>query len=269
MGDKGRRQKEEGRRTGGTESHPRVSAFCLLPSALVVIYHRLLKAYGPQGWWPGETPFEVAVGAILTQNTAWTNVEKAIAALRRAGALSFRGMRRLAERELAALIRPSGYYNQKAKKLLAFLDWLEASGGRAGSVRRALAGPIDEVRASLLAVHGVGPETADSILLYAGGRAVFVIDAYTRRALSRHGMPGAAAAPYEELRELFESSLPRDAALYNEFHALLVRLAKERCHKRAPRCSSCPLDQAAFTLNAEDAEVRRGRGGRQPGCFHD
>ena len=228
------------------------------------MYERLLAVYGPQGWWPGRTPFEVAVGAILTQNTAWTNVEKAIAALRRAGALSFRGMKRLSERRLAALIRPSGYYNQKARKLRAFLDWLGERGGRSGSLRRALAGPLEEVRESLLAVHGVGPETADSILLYAGGRAVFVVDAYTRRALSRHGMPGAATAPYEELRALFESNLPRDAALYNEFHALLVRLAKERCHKRTPRCSGCPLHPPTARLNAEDAKVRRGRRGAAP-----
>jgi len=179
------------------------------------MYRRLLAAYGPQGWWPGDTPFEVAIGAILTQNTAWVNVEKAIANLKRAGALSFRGMRRLSERRLARLIRPSGYFNQKAKKLRALLAWLEARGGASGSVRRALAGPLAEVRESLLEVHGIGPETADSILLYAAGRPVFVIDAYTRRALSRHGMPGAIAADYEELRARFESSLPRSVPLYN------------------------------------------------------
>jgi endonuclease-3 related protein len=204
-------------------------------------YRLLLAHYGPQGWWPGDTPFEIAVGAILTQNTAWSNVEKAIANLRRAGALSFRGMTRLAGRRLAALIRPSGYFNQKAKKLRAFLAWLEARGGASGSVKRALAGPLDEVRESLLAVHGVGPETADSILLYAGERPVFVIDAYTRRVLWRHGMPRALAADYEALRAHFESRLPRSVPLYNEFHALFVRVGKERCAKRLPRCAGCPL----------------------------
>jgi endonuclease-3 related protein len=203
-------------------------------------FRRLLAAFGPQGWWPGRTPFEVAVGAILTQNTAWTNVQKAIARLRSAGALSFRGMGRLPERQLAALIRPSGYYNQKARKLRAFLGWLRERGGAAGSVRRALAGPLEEVRASLLAVHGVGPETADSILLYAGGRAVFVIDAYTRRVLERHRL-ARGGERYPELRGRFERSLPRRAGLYNEFHALLVRLGKERCRKRGPVCAGCPL----------------------------
>ncbi|HOX07926.1 MAG TPA: endonuclease III domain-containing protein [Planctomycetota bacterium] len=222
-------------------------------------YRQLLKSYGRQGWWPGETPFEVAVGAILAQNTAWTNVEKAIANLRRAGALSFRGMRRLPERKLAALIRPSGYYNQKAKKLRAFLAWLEERGGKAGSVKRALAGPLGEVRASLLGVHGVGPETADSILLYAGDRPVFVIDAYTRRVLARHGLPSAAGAPYEELRAIFERSLPRSTPLYNEFHALFVRLAKERCAKRAPRCEGCPLARLGFGLWAFGYRHNNGR----------
>ena len=206
------------------------------------MYTRLFAAYGPQGWWPGETPFEIAVGAVLTQNTAWANVEKAIANLKRAGALSFRGMSRLSERRLARLIRPSGYYNQKAKKLRALLVWLEARGGASGSVKRALAGPLAEVRESLLEVHGVGPETADSILLYAGSRPVFVIDAYTRRILAHHGVPIALTADYEELRALFESSLPRRAPLYNKFHALFVRVGKERCAARGPRCPGCPLE---------------------------
>jgi endonuclease-3 related protein len=205
------------------------------------MYGRLLKAFGPQGWWPGQTPFEVSVGAILTQNTAWSNVEKAIANLRRAGALSFRGMRRLSESGLAALVRPSGYYNQKARKLRAFLEWLALHGGASGSLRRALTGPLAAVRESLLSVHGIGPETADSILLYAGHRPVFVIDAYTRRVLARHGL-AAGDEPYEELRALFEKGLPPDVRLYNEFHALLVRLAKERCRKRGPLCPGCPLE---------------------------
>ena len=204
-------------------------------------YRRLYARLGPQRWWPGDTPFEIAVGAVLTQNTAWTNAAKAIANLRGAGALSFRGLKRLSAKRLAALIRPSGYYNQKARKLRALLAWLAGRGGRAGSVRRALAGPLEEVRASLLAVHGIGPETADSILLYVGDRRVFVIDAYTRRVLARHGLPRAARAPYEDLRALFESSLPRSVRLYNEFHALFVRVGKECCAKRAPHCRQCPL----------------------------
>jgi len=204
------------------------------------LYRRLHARFGPQGWWPGRTPFEVAVGAILTQNAAWTNVEKAIANLRRARALSFRGMRALSERRLAGLVRPSGYYNQKARKLRRFLEWLAGRGGPAGSLKRALAGPIEEVRASLLSVNGIGPETADSVLLYAGGRPVFVIDAYTRRVLARHGLAGPDE-PYEALRARFERNLPASAGLYNEYHALLVRVGKEFCRKRDPRCGDCPL----------------------------
>ena len=211
-----------------------------LKERLVSWYEALLERFGPQGWWPGRTPFEVAVGAILTQNTAWSNVERAIRALRAAGALSFSGMRALPERRLAALIRPSGYFNQKAKKLRAFLKWLAARDSR-GSVRRALRGPLDEVRASLLGVRGVGPETADSILLYAGERAVFVIDAYTRRVLERHGLAGGGES-YADLRALFERHLPAGVPIYNEYHALLVRLCKEHCAKRRPACAGCPLE---------------------------
>ncbi len=204
------------------------------------IYRALLRRFGPQGWWPGRTRFEVAVGAILAQNTAWSNVERAVRNLRNAGALSFRGMRARSDKRLAQLIRPSGYFNQKAKKLRAFLAWLE-SRDKGGSVKRALSGELDEVRASLLSVKGIGPETADSMLLYAGDRPVFVIDAYTRRALERHGL-AAPRAGYEELRALFERNLPRRASLYNEYHALFVRLAKEHCAKRAPCCAGCPLE---------------------------
>jgi endonuclease-3 related protein len=203
-------------------------------------HEALLERFGLQGWWPGRTRFEIAVGAILTQNTAWSNVERAIRALRDAGALSFRGMRALSDRELTALIRPSGYFNQKAKKLRAFLAWLAAR-DRGGSVKRALRGPLAEIRASLLSVKGIGPETADSILLYAGDRPVFVIDAYTRRVLERHRLASPRAG-YEELRALFERDLPRSVPLYNEFHALFVRVCKERCAKRRPRCDGCPLE---------------------------
>lgn len=206
---------------------------------LTGIYRALLARFGKQGWWPGRTRFEVAIGAILTQNTAWTNVEKAIANLRRAGALSFRGMRALSEGKLAQLIRPSGYFNQKAKKLRTFLAWLAAR-DKGGSLKRALSGNLSQVRESLLSVKGIGPETADSMLLYAGDRPVFVIDAYTRRALERHGLASSKVG-YEELRALFEGNLPRRVSLYNEYHALFVRLAKEHCAKRAPRCTDCPL----------------------------
>ncbi len=202
-------------------------------------YRTLLKRFGRQGWWPGRTRFEIAVGAILTQNTAWTNVEKAIRNLRAAGALCFRGMRGISDRKLATLIRPSGYFNQKVRKLRAFLAWLEKR-DQGGSVKRALRGPLDEVRDSLLAVKGIGPETADSILLYAGDRPSFVIDAYTRRVLERHGLADGGES-YAVLREFFERNLPRRVALYNEYHALFVRLCKEHCAKRNPKCEACPL----------------------------
>ncbi len=203
--------------------------------ALPVIYRRLYAAFGPQHWWPGDTPLEVAVGAILTQNTAWANVEKAIAVLKSHRLLGLERLARLSPAELAPLIRSAGFYNIKAARLAAFLRWLEDCGGFPG-LRRT---PTRTLRPLLLACSGVGPETADSILLYALGRPVFVVDAYTRRILSRYGLI-AGDEPYESLRLMFESSLPHSPRLYNEYHALLVRLAKVNCRSR-PTCDSCPL----------------------------
>jgi endonuclease III related protein len=177
----------------------------------------------------------VAVGAILTQNTAWTNVEKAIAVLKSRRLLSLAALTRLSPAELAPLIRSAGFYNIKAARLAAFLGRLKQLGGFAALNRT----PTPELRSQLLACHGVGPETADSILLYALARPVFVVDAYTRRILSRYGLI-AGDEPYEDLRVMFESSLPRSSKLYNEYHALLVRLAKVNCRSR-PLCDSCPL----------------------------
>ena len=202
---------------------------------LPVIYQRLHRAFGPQHWWPGDTPLEIAVGAILTQNTAWANVEKAIAVLKSYRLLSLKRLARLSPLELAPLIRSAGFHNIKATRLAAFLGWLEAHGGFPG-LRRI---PTGALRPLLLACNGVGPETADSILLYALGRPVFVVDTYTRRILSRYGLI-AGDEPYEPLRLMFESSLPHSQRLYNECHALLVRLAKVNCRSR-PICDSCPL----------------------------
>ena len=202
---------------------------------LPVIYRRLHAAFGPQHWWPGDTQLEIAVGAILTQNTAWTNVEKAIAVLKSHRLLSLKRLGRLSPLELAPLIRSAGFHNIKAARLAAFLKWLRTHGGFAALSRT----PTPELRAQLLACHGVGPETADSILLYAMDRPAFVVDAYTRRILSRYGLI-AGDEPYEALRMMFESSLPRRPRLYNEYHALLVRLAKVNCRPR-PLCDSCPL----------------------------
>jgi len=204
-------------------------------SSLLRIYRLLHNEFGAQQWWPGGTRLEIAVGAVLTQNTAWANVEKAMAMLKSRRLLSLDRLARLSPGRLAPLIRSAGFYNVKARRLAALLAWLRAEGGFAGLGRI----PTGELRPRLLACNGVGPETADSILLYALGRPVFVVDAYTRRILSRYGLV-AGDEPYEALRLLFESSLPRSTKLYNEYHALLVRLAKSNCRQR-PLCDTCPL----------------------------
>ena len=201
------------------------------------LYDRLFKAYGPQGWWPGETPFEVMVGAVLTQNTNWTNVEKAIANLKQAGALSLPALSALPAERLAGLIRPAGYYNLKAKRLANLLAMINQRWE--GDLEWFFAQGADEIRKSLLAVKGVGPETADSITLYAATKPVFVIDAYTFRILGRHGLAEPDMG-YFELQEVFMDALPLEVELFNQFHALLVRLGKERCKKSKPRCEGCP-----------------------------
>ncbi len=201
------------------------------------IYDRLHAAYGPQHWWPAETPFEVIVGAILTQSAAWTNVEQAIANLKAAGALSPRGIRALSEVELAQIIRPSGYFNAKARRLKSFVDLLYEH--FAGDLDRTLATPASELRSLLLATHGIGPETADSILLYAAGHPVFVIDAYARRIFSRLGFAPATDG-YDAWQQRFMQHLPPDAPLFNEYHALIVRHGKDTCRVR-PLCAACPL----------------------------
>lgn len=189
-------------------------------------------------WWPAKTPFEVIVGAILTQNTAWANVERAIANLRRERLLTPRTLERVPQGKLARLVRPSGYFRQKARKLKAFVRFLRRDFH--GSLRAMFGTPTAELRERLLCVHGIGPETADSILLYAGNHPVFVVDAYTKRILLRHGLIDEKTS-YEDVRQLFERNLPRDAALYNEFHALLVNVGKNWCRTQQPRCDECPL----------------------------
>lgn len=204
---------------------------------LMAIYEALLAAYGPQGWWPGETPWEVCVGAVLTQNTNWANVERAIGNLKRAGVLDPARMAAMPRLELAELIRSSGYYRLKAERLQALTAWWLAHvrHDRMSPARRSLA----DWRKSLLQVRGVGPETADSILLYAFGLPTFVIDAYTRRIMARHGRMPPDPSP-DALRAQFLAALPADARLFNEFHALLVRNAKEHCRKTS--ClPGCPL----------------------------
>ena len=204
---------------------------------LAALYRSMHTALGPQGWWPGRTRFEVIVGAILTQNTAWTNVAQALANLRRARVLTPARLASLPRDRLAALIRPAGYYNIKAARLRHFLRYL----GSRYRLRldRMLTRQPSRLRQELLAVSGIGPETADSILLYAGKIPAFVVDAYTRRILSRHGLI-ASDASYDAVQVLLMRSLPPSAALYNEYHALLVAVGKTFC-RPTPRCAGCPL----------------------------
>jgi endonuclease-3 related protein len=241
-------------------------------------YHRALsRAWGPQHWWPAQSPFEVIVGAYLTQNTAWTNVEKALANLRAAHLLSVSGIRRTRLRKLERLIRSAGYFRQKAKRLKLFVEFLDERYG--GSLARMFAQPTEQLRDELLNLHGIGPETADSILLYAGNHAVFVVDAYTRRVLVRHEIL-PEKSDYKEIRNLFEGALePVEleveesgesgrqlwvegpvgathppsamseakrtalAQVYNEMHGLIVRVGKNYCRKSQARCDECPLQE--------------------------
>jgi endonuclease III related protein len=208
-------------------------------NTLMSIHRRLLAFFGPQGWWPGETPFEVIVGAILTQSAAWTNVEKAISNLKKASLLTPASLLIVSQSELALLIHPSGYYNMKAKKLLAFVKWLDWRFG--GSLERMFVQDDRSLRLELLKIYGIGEETADSILLYAGNKPVFVIDAYTRRIIGRLGLP-VSGPKYGDYQRLFMSHLDADIAFFNEYHALLVALGKHFCLKTNPRCELCCLN---------------------------
>jgi len=204
---------------------------------LLRMYERLNRFFGDLHWWPGETPFEVAVGAILTQNTNWANAEKAIGRLKAEGVLKPGSLLGLDDETLADLIRPSGYFRVKTKRLKAFLEVL--CGEFAGDLERMLSGDLLLARQRLLGIAGIGEETADSMLLYAGGRPVFVVDAYTRRILTRHGFL-EGRPPYGEIQRLFMTHLPPDAGLYNQYHALIVETAKRYCRKE-PNCGECPL----------------------------
>jgi endonuclease-3 related protein len=218
----------------------------------LTIYQCLLAGYGPQHWWPGDSPFEVIVGAILTQSAAWGNVEKALANLKGEGVLSPQELYHLPEDRLAQLIYPSGYYNAKARKLKAFVRQLVEV--YQGDLDRLFARDIAALRPELLALHGIGPETADSILLYAGAKPVFVIDAYTRRSAARLGLAPANAS-YAALQTLFMANLPPQVPLLNEYHALLVRLGKEACRK-VPRCLVCPLLELCPTGQAQSVSAK-------------
>lgn len=205
---------------------------------LLEIYEALLKAYGPQGWWPADSPTEMIIGAILVQHTAWANVEQAITRLNQAGLLGFRALDETDHAGLASLIRPAGTPTVKAERLKAFAHWL---GQHYDYDPRAMADQVDDdLRSQLLQVKGIGPETADCIMLYAAGKPAFVVDTYASRVLTRH-LLAPKQASHQQLRALVMSNLPPDAALFNEYHALLVRVGKSHCRKSAC-CQGCPLD---------------------------
>ncbi|MBM4064908.1 MAG: endonuclease III domain-containing protein [Planctomycetes bacterium] len=204
---------------------------------LLKIYQKMFDAFGPRQWWPGETPFEVVIGAILTQNTNWSNVEKAIKNLKTAGKLSPEGIYGLSTTELAVLIKPSGFFNVKAKRVKAFINWLFSKYD--GNLSKMFARDLQTLRSELLSVKGIGPETADSILLYAGNMPTFVVDAYTHRIFSRHELIPEEST-YDDMKSFFEENLPKDVQLFNEYHALLVNIGKMFCKPRKV-CEPCPL----------------------------
>ena len=202
------------------------------------LYHRLYDNYGPQQWWPANSMFEVIIGAILTQNTNWRNVEKAIDNLRNVGALDPVSIQKLPITQLETLIRPSGFFRQKTIRLQQFCTFLDSE--FQGDLQQLFALPLPELRNILLAQNGIGPETADSIILYAANKPSFVVDTYTHRILQRIGLQSEEQR-YEQTRSLFMDELPHETELFNEYHALIVRLAKDYCRKRNPLCEDCPL----------------------------
>jgi len=222
-------------------------------------YLALQERFGPQQWWPARTRLEVILGAILTQNTAWHNATLALRNLRQSGLLSWQGLRRVSLSALEECVRPAGFYRQKARTIRNFVDWVIER--HAGSLHRLLSLPADELRRQLLDRRGLGPETADAILLYAAERPFFVADAYTRRVLARHGLV-APAAGYHKTQELLHAQLPPDARLFNEFHALLVEVGKKHCTPQRPRCARCPLEK--FLPKERSAESRAAEAELEP-----
>ena len=212
---------------------------------LLKIYDQLFDHFGPQRWWPGETQLEICVGAILTQNTAWSNVEKAISNLKKENYLKLGRIKKIKIKKLASLIKPSGYFNIKAGRLKSFIDYF--ANHHNGNFSRLFKGKLEDIRYSLLSVKGIGPETADSMLLYAGEFPIFVVDAYTKRIFYRLKLTGKNAT-YEEVQSFFMSNLPRKTNLYNEYHALIVMLGKYYC-KPKPVCSPCPLKKCPARKN--------------------
>ncbi len=222
-------------------------------TSLLEIYRKLYKKFGPQYWWPARTKFEVIVGAILTQNTNWGNVEKAIQRLKAAGVLSERALRDIPAAKLAALIKPAGYFNVKARRLKNFIRFL--SDEYQGSLKAMGREELFRLRHKLLKVNGIGPETADSILLYALDKPVFVVDAYTKRFLYRHNLVDHKA-DYHRVQELFMLAFDHDVAMFNEYHALIVALGKNYC-KPTPLCERCPLNRIRYSLTSQCNSCRR------------
>ena len=222
---------------------------CDVGPVLTEVYRRLYRQYGPQGWWPGDGPLDVVIGAILTQAAAWNNVERAIQNLKEAGCWSLEAIHHRSQDELADIVRPSGYFNAKARKLKAFAEHVSVK--YRGDLEAFLSGPLDTLREELLSIHGIGQETADDILVYAAHRPSFVIDAYTRRIVGRMGLlPEEKTSNYRALQALFHDNLPPEADLFNEYHALLDRHAKESCAK-VPRCAGCCLRDICATGRRE------------------
>lgn len=232
---------------------------------LMTIYDLLYAAFGPQHWWPGDSELEIVLGAVLTQNVAWSNVEKALFALKSRGLLSIPALAALPASQLAEFLRPTRYYNQKAARLQALVKMVQDVFG--GDLDRFLAQDTAALRRTLLGLKGIGPETADSIILYAARRPLFVVDAYTRRIFSRLGLV-EPHADYHHVQELFMANLPADEPLFNEYHALIVCLGKAVCLARNPRCACCPL----VNLCVQGREVRQQGGaspdGRNPATKH-
>jgi endonuclease-3 related protein len=218
----------------------RAQQAALAPSEVLLQYYStLLHSLGPQRWWPARTRLEVIVGAILTQNTNWRNAELALEGLRKARRLTWRGLRQASVDDIEKCIRPAGFYRQKARTIRNFVEWLKRAYG--GSLNVLFAQPPTALRQQLLALKGLGPETADAIIVYAGKLPSFVADAYTRRILSRHALLPTIAS-YAVTQEFLHDHLPSDPALFNEFHALLVEVGKRHCKRQAPECTGCPLE---------------------------
>ena len=214
-----------------------------LAKTLLKTYNALYKTFGKRRWWPGDTKLEIIIGAILTQNTSWSNVEKAIGNLKKEGLLKARGLYDIPEKKLSRLIRPAGYYNVKSKRIKIFLSFLNTEYDL--NINKMFAIETECLRQKLLNVNGIGQETADSILLYAGNKPIFVVDAYTKRILLRHGLV-TEEADYKTIQNLFMVNLPNNVKLFNEFHALIVELGKKLCKRTKPLCGKCPIRRIKY-----------------------